>query len=103
MIVGYEPADSGSIPDESTLTSSLQSYTTSIMTNRFHYAILGSAKEKRHENARKGKTMLTIFTNLYRQYECKDQALLSKEQCLEVVRSYKIDEFRNIVAIDVGL
>ena len=60
-------------------------------------------KKKRHENARKGKTMLTIFTNLYHQYECKNQALLSKEQCLEVVRSYKMDEFRNIVAIDVGL
>ena len=31
--VGYEPADSGSIPDESPLTLSLQSYTTRIMTS----------------------------------------------------------------------
>lgn len=47
--------------------------------------------------------MLTIFTNLYREYECKYQALLSKEQSLKLVRSYQMDEFGNIVAIDVGL
>ena len=51
----------------------------------------------------KEKVMLTIFANFYCQYECKEQALLSKEQCLNVVRSYMVDEFRNIVAIDVGL
>ena len=47
--------------------------------------------------------MLTIFTNRYLEYERTYQALLGEEQCLKVMRSYKMDEFGNILSIDVGL
>lgn len=41
--------------------------------------------------------MFTVFTNLYRKYELKDQALFSEKQGLELVRPYKMAEFGNIV------